>query len=117
LARSLLWLVVLVVLAISGVYVVQAYGIVPPTFWKESLLFLTASFGLMFLYLFRASAAVFIYLFLASMVVKLLAFAAYCVWMILEDKQNAGSNVVFFLIMYVVLTSWEVIALFRKSTR
>ena len=114
-----MWLAVLVALAIISVYLLEHLHVagMPPTFWKESLIFLGASFMLIYLYLKKAGKGAFLQLYLATMVVKLLAFGGYNIWVILEDSEHAPANVIFFLIIHVSLTVWEVLVLFPQPKR
>ncbi|MEJ1239134.1 hypothetical protein WBG78_13445 [Chryseolinea sp. T2] len=56
----------------------------------------------------------FIQIYLLSMTIKLIAYGVYVVLMIVDDKPGANSNVLFFLILYVVFTALEVGFLHRK---
>lgn len=50
------------------------------------------------------------------MAVKLVAYGAYNLLMILKDKSGAAENVVFFMILYLVFTTLEIVFLYRKIT-
>ena len=114
-----MWLGLLGVLTVATIYFLTELGLpgMPPTFWKESLIFLTASFAVVFIYLQRARRETFLYLYLATMVIKLFVFAGYNIWIILKDKEQAPANVIFFLIVYLFFTAWELFVLFPRASR
>jgi len=53
--------------------------------------------------------------YLGSITIKLLLSAGFVSWVILYDQEEANSNVVFFLIAYVIFTAAEVIFLLLKK--
>ena len=59
----------------------------------------------------------FVQLYLLSMAVKLLASLAYCLLMVLDDRQGAILNVIYFLIIYILYTSLEIGFLYRRMSR
>ena len=72
---------------------------------------------MIFVYLVRAGDNSFVQLYLLTMVVKLLAYCAYNVVIILQDRENAGINVGFFLITYLLFTTLELAFLYRRIPR
>jgi hypothetical protein len=54
--------------------------------------------------------------YLLSMVVKLLTALCYCVLVVLDSRDGAVANVVYFLALYVVYTVIEIMFLYRLIT-
>ena len=70
-----------------------------------------------FVYLYKVNKPdFFVQLYLLTMAVKLVAYGAYNLLMILKDKSGAAENVVFFMILYLVFTTLEIVFLYRKIT-
>lgn len=89
-----------------------------PSYFFQTLVFLVFSTGLIYVYLYRASApGFFVQLYLLTMAVKLLAYGAYNFVVILRDKPGAVANVTFFMIAYGLFTALEIGFLYRKITR
>ncbi len=87
-----------------------------PTFFYQTLIFLTFGTGIMFRYLYRINKPeTFVQLYLFMMVVKILAFGAYAFFIVLKDRPGATYNIVFFLICYFIFTALEIAFLFRKT--
>jgi hypothetical protein len=102
-----------VVLAASQAWIATA-----PSFYVQSTLLVTVFTVVIYRYLDRVSKpAFFVQVYLFSMVIKLLAYGAYAVFMIVEDKAGADSNVLFFLVLYGLFTALEVAFLHRKIAR
>lgn len=85
-----------------------------PTFLIETCVFLFLSTVLIFYYLIRRGHGAFVQLYLLTMVIKLLAYGGYNIFMILEDRPNAGLNVGFFMITYILFTTIELVFLYRR---
>lgn len=89
-----------------------------PSFTYQSAIFVAFTTIVIYVYLHKVSKPdFFVQLYLLTMAVKLLGYGAYAVFMILEDQHGAGKNVVFFLLLYVVLTTLEISFLYRKIAR
>jgi hypothetical protein len=89
-----------------------------PSFFYQTLIFLTVGTGIMFRYLYRISKPeTFVQLYLLMMVVKILAFGAYAFFIVLKDRAGATYNIVFFMICYFIFTALEIAFLFRKTNR
>ena len=70
---------------------------------------------ILFVYLYRSDkGSFFVQLYLLSMVVKLIGYLAYSLLIILEDRQGAPANVVYFLLVYFLFTAIEIGFLHRK---
>ena len=86
-----------------------------PSFLHESTWLVAFATSLIFFYLYRwAKPKLFVQLYLLSMVVKLLACFAYTLLMILQDKDGAVPNVIYFLAIYILFTTLEIAFLYRK---
>jgi len=77
-----------------------------------ALLFIITLVICRYLYKFKSSG-LFTQFYLLSMVVKLLASLAYCVVLILDEPKAAIPNVSYFLVLYLVYTSVEIVFLYR----
>lgn len=85
-----------------------------PSFFVQTLILLTITTSVIFVYLFRArESSYFTQLYLLTMVVKVLAYCAYNLLMVLKDKPAAVNNVVFFMVVYFVFTALEIGFLYR----
>lgn len=97
--------------------------------WSEGLIpampsFLYVSTGIVAfittviaLYLYRLNKpSLFVQFYLLSLVVKLLAALAYCLLMVLKDRAGSTANVIYFLVLYVLFTSLEIVFLYKKIT-
>jgi hypothetical protein len=86
-----------------------------PSFFYESLIFLAFATIIIFSYLYNSNKPdFFVQLYLLTMAVKFLAYGAYNLFMILEDRDGASLNVVFFMILYIVFTVLEITFLYRR---
>lgn len=86
-----------------------------PTFLHETTWLVAFATSVIFVYLYRwGKAGYFVQLYLLSMALKLLACLAYCILMILDDRQGAVANVLYFLVVYFVFTALETGFLYRK---
>jgi hypothetical protein len=86
-----------------------------PSYAIETSLVLAVFTVVIYRYLFRLEKPeTFVMMYLLSMTVKLIAYGVYVVVMIVDDKPGANANVLFFLILYVILTALEVGFLHRK---
>ncbi len=87
-----------------------------PSFFYQTLIFLTFGTGLMFRYLYRINKPdTFVQLYLFMMVLKIVAFGAYAFFIALKDRAGATYNIVFFLICYFIFTALEIAFLFQKT--
>lgn len=86
-----------------------------PSFLYETTWLVAFVTSVLFLYLYRmARPSAFVQLYLLSLAVKLLACLAYSVLMILEDRNGAVTNVLYFLVIYFLFTTLEIATLYRK---
>jgi hypothetical protein len=85
----------------------------PPYMW-QTLIFLNLTTGIIFYYLIKSDKSLFVQLYLLTMVIKLFAYAGYNVIIIMLDRENAGANVGFFLVTYLIFTTLELLFLYRK---
>ena len=89
-----------------------------PSFFYQTLIFLTFGTAIMFRYLYRINKPeTFVQLYLLMMVVKILAFGAYAFFIVLKDRAGAAYNIVFFMICYFIFTALEIAFLFQKTKR
>jgi hypothetical protein len=104
------------VLLLSGSVALQQGRIASlPSFFYETTAFIVFVTVVIFVYLYRSeNPSFFVQLYLLSMVVKLLAFFAYNIFMVLDDRVGAVSNVSYFLLNYVLFTILEIAFLYRK---
>jgi hypothetical protein len=87
-----------------------------PSFFAQTLIFLTFGTAIMFRYLYRVrKPETFVQLYLLMMVVKILAFGAYAFFIVLKDRAGATYNIVFFMICYFIFTALEIAFLFQKT--
>lgn len=99
------------------VHFVYYQGWIPriPSFLYETTLLMAFITGLIFAYLYRSGTpSFFVRLYLLSMVVKLLACLTYNLIMVMDDRQGAVMNVVYFLLTYFIFTAVEIGFLYRK---
>lgn len=88
-----------------------------PSFFVQTLILLTLTTSVIFIYLFRArGSAYFTQLYLLTMVVKVLAYCAYNLLMVLKDKPSAVENVIFFMVVYFAFTVLEIGFLYSAIT-
>ena len=88
-----------------------------PTFLWQSVILLNFTTAVIFFYLIRSEKGLFVQLYLLTLVIKLFAYAGYNLVIILKDRVNAGANVSFFLVLYLVFTTLELVFLYRKISR
>ena len=89
-----------------------------PSYYVQSAILLALCTIIIYRYLERVqSPSTFVQIYLLSMAVKLLAYGAYVAFMVMGDKPGANRNVLFFLVLYVALTTVEVLFLRRKIAR
>jgi len=116
--RDIIRLVVWQVIAtavIKGLIIVL--GLVEPTFFWIITFFVFGVSVLVFLALIvfgHKKPERFIRLVLSSMVAKLIVFMIFMTGVIYLDVENANTNVVLFLALYICYTSIEVTLVFRK---
>ena len=111
---SSLLIVSVVLLGIMGLLVNSGILNAYPSYLWHTLIFLNFSTAVIFFYLVRFGTGVFVQLYLLSMVLKLLAYGAFNLLIILWDRPNAGINVGFFMITYLLFTTLELAFLYRK---
>jgi len=85
-----------------------------PSFFYTTLLFLVLGTGLVYTYLYKSDKSVFIQTYMLTMVLKLLAYLAYAFIMVMQDKEGAFANVVFFMVLYFTYTLLELVFLYRR---
>lgn len=86
-----------------------------PSFLFETTWFVAFATTVIYVYLYRSkNPSFFVQLYLLSMAVKLMAFFGYTLFMILEDRQGAAPNVVYFLVIYFLFTIVEIAFLYRR---
>jgi hypothetical protein len=86
-----------------------------PSFVRETTWLVAFATSVIFFILYRWSKPkLFVQLYLLSMVVKLIACFSYTVLMILQDRQGAVPNVIYFLAIYVLYTTLEIAFLYSK---
>ena len=86
-----------------------------PSFLYQSTWLMAFVTTVIFVYLYRAGKqAHFVQLYLLSMVVKLIASLAFVLLIVLEDRQRAVANAMYFLIVYAIFTAAEIGFLHRK---
>ena len=86
-----------------------------PSFFHQTLIFLTFGTGMMFRYLYRINKPdAFVQFYLLMMVLKILAFGAYAFFIVLKDRAGATYNIVFFMLCYFIFTALEIAFLFQK---
>jgi len=95
----------------------QAYLRSFPTFFWSTLIFLNLSTVVIYFFLIRSQPSAFVQKYLMSTVLKLFGYGFYNVVIILGDRDNAGLNVAFFLITYILFTTLELAFLYRKMSR
>jgi hypothetical protein len=88
-----------------------------PSYFWTTLIFLNFSTLIIFFYLIRAGSGTLIQLYLLTMVLKLFAYCGYNLLIILRDRENAGINVGFFMIAYLIFTTLELVFLYRRIGR
>lgn len=89
-----------------------------PSFFYQTLFLLAFSTILIYRYLYNADKSeYFVQLYLLTMTVKLLAYGVYNVFVVLQDKAGATTNVVFFMAVYAVFTFLEITFLYRRISR
>lgn len=89
-----------------------------PSFFYQTISFLLFGTGLLFVYLYKFDKPdYFVHLYLLTMAVKLLAYGAYNFFMVIEDRQQAVENVVWFMVLYIAFTGIEISFLYQKISR
>lgn len=87
------------------------------TFIWPTLFFLTFTTLVIYYYLLKTRAEQFVQLYLLTLVIKIVAYAGYCLAIAVKDRDNAGGNVIFFLVTYFIFTALEVTFLYRQTSR
>jgi hypothetical protein len=119
LIRFLIALLASAVLLAWGSLYAHAHGWIGvlPSFFYQTLIFLVFSTAIIYLYLYRSNkTGLFLHLYLLTMVVKFIAYGAYNLFVILEDKAGADTNVVFFMLGYFIFTVVEIAFLYHRIT-
>jgi len=89
-----------------------------PSFLFQTSCFLVFTTVITYLYLQRATHADdFVRLYLAMVVLKLMMGLGYAVLIVTRDQDDAKANVLYFLVVYLVLTAIEVTFLYRQRNR
>lgn len=89
-------------------------GFSRPSYSFEILALLYSATLIIYYYLYRVSENTFVQLYLLTMAVKILAYASFALLMVMNDKPGAVSNVVFFLLAYLLFTALEIGFLYRR---
>ena len=113
-------LLVSFIIAAGVVYGVE-YGVIEkqPSYYIQTLVLVAFVTTVIYGYLYRLkSPDAFTQFYLLLMVVKVFAFLAYNIAIVLESRENAAYNVIFFLITYFLFTGLEIAFLyFHVSSR
>jgi hypothetical protein len=89
-----------------------------PSFFFQTTIFLLFGTGLLYIYLYRFNKPdFFIQLYLLTMALKLLAYGAYNFFMIMEDREGAVNNVVWFMTLYFIFTALEIAFLYQRISK
>ena len=89
-----------------------------PSYLYKTTIFLVIITAVIYVKLYNAETPdFFTRLYLLSMAVKLLAALAFNVVMILDDLSGKASNVVYFMVSYLLFTLLEISFLYRKIAR
>lgn len=107
LAAFVLW-------AILEVLINYGWVLTRPSYSFEILALLYSATLIIYYYLCRVSENTFVQLYLLTMAIKILAFASFALLMAMNDKPGVVSNVVFFLLAYLVFTALEIVFLYRR---
>ncbi len=108
----------LLTLLIGGV--VWAGNLPFPSYFFQSLILLYAGTAGLYYYLLKVRQTrpdFFVQLYLLTIAVKLLAYGAYLGYVIWDDPESSGANVVFFMSVYILFTVLEVGFLWRKVSQ
>jgi len=113
------FIIVLLICAGASIGLVElvshSFNIVKPTFLYQTVIFLTFATGVIYGYLYRVNKPdIFVQLYLFMMAVKLMGYGGYAFFMITSDRAGATPNVVFFMMLYFILTILEILFLYRK---
>ncbi len=101
----------------GALYVV---GIPLPSYALQSLILLFLATSGLYYFLKKTKQQqpdIFPQLYLLTIAVKLLAYGAYLGLVIWDDRSGAFANVVFFLVVYVIFTVFEIAFLWRQLNR
>jgi len=88
-----------------------------PSFFYPSLVLAFVSTAGLFSYLIRIHATkpdYFVQLYLLTIAVKVFAYGSYLGYVAYSDREGAGINIVFFMVVYVIFTALEVGFLWRR---
>ena len=89
-----------------------------PSFFYQTILFLTFATFVVFRYLYRIEKPdFFVRLYLLTVALKFVAYGAFNLIVIVEDRNGAAQNVAFFMLVYFLFTLLEVVFLYRKISR
>lgn len=102
-------------LIVAGVY----WFAVPqlPSFFYQTLALLLMGTGAIYFYLVdikKEKPEYFVQLYIATLFVKILAYGAYMLFVVWDDKVQAGDNALFFMVTYFLFTIVEIAFLYRK---
>jgi hypothetical protein len=104
-------------LIIAAICAAIGYYLVPrrPTFLMETTLFLFLVTIVIYRYLYKqTNPQIFVQIYLATLAFKILVFGAYAFAMILLDRARSVENVLYFLVVYMLFTAFEVGFLYRR---
>lgn len=88
----------------------------PSFFYQTLVLLLIGTIGLYF-YLIdikQERSAYFVQIYIATLFAKILSYGAYMLFVVWDDKEQAGANALFFMVAYFVFTGVEILFLYRK---
>jgi hypothetical protein len=86
-----------------------------PSFFYQTILFLTFSTGMIYWYLVkRCKPELFVQFYLLTTALKIMAYGVYAYFFISEDKDGSIANVIFFMITYFSFTALEIVFLYRR---
>jgi hypothetical protein len=106
----------LVVIVLAGS--VLLFAPQPPSFVMQTSFYLLFTTVIVYVYLNRvANPEHFTRLYLGMIALKLMASLGYAIIMIMWDTAAAPGNVLYFLLIYIVLTALEVGFLYRNKKR
>ena len=89
-----------------------------PTFFYATIIYMAVVTVVLYSYLYKVfDPTRYIQLFLLLTVVKLIACLAYCTVVVLKKRQDWKSDVIFFLVIYIVFTAVEVVFLYRRTAQ
>lgn len=114
------FVVTLGIVAVLLVLVYKALVFPLPSYFFETMVLLLIGTAGLYFYLVDVKNErpdYFVQLYIATLFAKMIAYAAYVFFVVWDDKPNAHSNALFFMIAYFLFTGIEVYFLYRKVNR